>query len=288
MKNHGITVIARLFGISTEAIRKYEKYGIIASSRDKQNNYRKYTTWDIVQLFRARLYAKCGFSLKSIAKILSTPDIDEVEEIIKSKEENLVRETLLIQNQLKVLQNIKQGLSEVERSSKASTELRYHYEQRPAIYFCEFMGEQSLNEDEDILYQANQWMECLPFVFLGIRTNYQKIVSGDSMFTGGICVTEEDKEKYKLRELPDSQRFESTMCLTAMLVGSFNHPLDKTSFERINELIKSKRFFISGEIIGEIKYSVKIDDEYKFYHKVWIPIDSVPDTRGKMEGRPEI
>ena len=70
-----INNIAKLMGISTNAVRYYEKKGIIHSERDR-SNYRWYSDFDIIKISAARLCIKCGFSHEQIQKMLGSSDSD--------------------------------------------------------------------------------------------------------------------------------------------------------------------------------------------------------------------
>lgn len=268
MKKIGITVIARMFGISPEAIRKYEKQGIILSQRDQDNNFRRFNLWDIAHLFRARLYTMCGFSLKETTKMLSISNLDEAENIIKNKEEDLVRQILVIQRQLETLRNMKSDIAEM---LKGSTRLSYTFEQSPTVYFYDFMDDQALDDGENTLRYVSEWIERLPFVFLGLRFEYESDKKFRSVM--GVCATEEDRKKYMLSNLPYTYCVKGGMNLTTTLVGTYSNPLNRDSFQDIVGFLRSKNFRIAGEIWGEVRYSAKIDNEYKFYHKIWIPIE---------------
>lgn len=184
MNKIGITVIARLFGISPEAIRKYEKQGIILSQRDQDNNYRRFNLWDIAHLFRARQYTMCGFSLKETMKMLSISSLDEAETIIKNKEEELAWQILFAQRQLEMLRNMK---ADMEEMMKGSTGLSYTFEQSPVVYFYDFMDNQTLDEDEHTLQHVSEWIERLPFVFLGVRFEYEKEDKEDKELRLSLC-----------------------------------------------------------------------------------------------------
>lgn len=55
MEEYGIAKIAELFGITAEALRKYELMGLLESKR-KSGYYRKYDVWDISALLQIRFY----------------------------------------------------------------------------------------------------------------------------------------------------------------------------------------------------------------------------------------
>ena len=70
-QKYSIGTMARLLGISAEAIRYYESRNIIQPVRDPETGYRYYNTWDFHMLLRARHYQNYGFSLEEVADPVS-------------------------------------------------------------------------------------------------------------------------------------------------------------------------------------------------------------------------
>ena len=75
MDRYGITEIAHLLGISTEALRKYEEKGILTSFRNDDTNYREYSASEFSTLLQARAYKQLGFSLKETASLLNDSEL---------------------------------------------------------------------------------------------------------------------------------------------------------------------------------------------------------------------
>ena len=63
--------VARILGISTDLLRYYEKKGVVAPTKDKQNDYRYYDVWDINFLIDCLWYKSFGFGIPQIAYMVS-------------------------------------------------------------------------------------------------------------------------------------------------------------------------------------------------------------------------
>lgn len=74
-QKYSIGTMAKLMGISAEAIRYYESRNIISPVRDPETGYRYYNTWDFHMLLRARHYQNYGFSRSG--KYLSLESLQE-------------------------------------------------------------------------------------------------------------------------------------------------------------------------------------------------------------------
>ncbi len=71
--------LAKLLGVTTNTIRRYEKSGFLKPGRDV-SNYRWYESHDIDKAAMVRLYIKCGFSHDEIKAMMKSdaPDIKDI------------------------------------------------------------------------------------------------------------------------------------------------------------------------------------------------------------------
>lgn len=64
--------------LSTEAIRFFEKQGLVTPVRDRENGYRMYEVGDHNILMRARGYSRFGFTVTESAKLISGCDLEDL------------------------------------------------------------------------------------------------------------------------------------------------------------------------------------------------------------------
>lgn len=60
--------LSKIFNISKEMIRYYEKQGAIEPERVNENNYRTYSIWDIYELVEMLQYREFNISIKNLAR----------------------------------------------------------------------------------------------------------------------------------------------------------------------------------------------------------------------------
>lgn len=101
---YSIKETAEKLGIEANAIRFYEKKGLIAPKR-ATNNYREYAPEDISRLQMIVLYRKMGFSIEAIGKLLSRSG-KEGEQL-----EQFVRQFELLNTHIHVLTEIRETLA---------------------------------------------------------------------------------------------------------------------------------------------------------------------------------
>ncbi|MBQ8278217.1 MAG: MerR family transcriptional regulator [Roseburia sp.] len=77
-KRYTIREVADLIGISTDAIRLYEKENLIAPQRDPQNGYRYYEASDIQRIMGIHLYRQLDASIPEIRNLYTTTSLPEI------------------------------------------------------------------------------------------------------------------------------------------------------------------------------------------------------------------
>lgn len=95
MVDINISEIERVTGISKQAIRFYEKEGLISPSRNQSNQYREYSEKDIKKLKLIYILRKAGLSIIEIKNVLEgritlseAVNVRRMELIEEQKEQN--------------------------------------------------------------------------------------------------------------------------------------------------------------------------------------------------------
>ena len=82
--------LARLFNLSTESIRHYERQGLIHPQKAEGSSYRYYQAWDMAVLSACRQYRALGFTLEESAEMLGQHNpgavLDELRRIEAGKD----------------------------------------------------------------------------------------------------------------------------------------------------------------------------------------------------------
>lgn len=86
--------IRQKLGITRDALRLYEKRGIIQPEIDLQNGYRYYDDWQMNLLWDCRYYQGMGFSLAEVQEILSTDSLGRIEARLEHRETEMRHELL--------------------------------------------------------------------------------------------------------------------------------------------------------------------------------------------------
>lgn len=82
-----IKEFAKLTGVSVRTLHYYDEIGLLKPAFvDEQNGYRDYNEKSLARMVEILFYRELDFPLKSILKILSSPDYDKAAAIRKQKE----------------------------------------------------------------------------------------------------------------------------------------------------------------------------------------------------------
>lgn len=89
--------VARLFDISEQTLRYYEKEGFLSPSKDPSNGYRQYTMADILLLTDLLFYRDIGIPIADIHRILDGMEPEKVTALIDEKKREMEREIRRLQ-----------------------------------------------------------------------------------------------------------------------------------------------------------------------------------------------
>ena len=74
--------IAKVMGVTTEAIRHYERMGLIKPEKDPQTNYRYFTEEQLSQLLYIQRLSQMGISLQLIREQFLNGSLHSYEQVI--------------------------------------------------------------------------------------------------------------------------------------------------------------------------------------------------------------
>lgn len=121
--------VSEILGISTDAIRHYEKEGLIHPLRDDTNKYRYYNNTMLHTLMGISLYRQIGVSVSEIKELFQINNFNDIFPHISSLIEGTEQEIALLDTKLKKLRIIKVHLEQIENNlstiSIKSLEKRY-------------------------------------------------------------------------------------------------------------------------------------------------------------------
>ncbi len=118
MIQYTIHEVAALLNISTDAIRLYEKEGLVTPTRNPENGYRYYDTEQIHRIMGICLYRKLNVSIAEIKRLLAVSTLGDLSEsfsgFIDSRKKEIGRLTLEVEK----MSYMKQHLDTLDEGSR--------------------------------------------------------------------------------------------------------------------------------------------------------------------------
>ena len=128
MKEHKYSTIeiCRIFDITRETLRHYERLGLLNPSVNTENGYREYSYWDVSTLIDILKYRSLGFSLSDAKEALYESDFPRIIESLAEHADyytnKIIEYTLLRKKALKDLTSIRLVQDHLFEISEVETE----------------------------------------------------------------------------------------------------------------------------------------------------------------------
>ena len=128
-KQYTIREVASLIGLSTDAIRLYEKEGLVTPLRDPNNGYRYYGPNEIQRIMGIHLYRQLDTSISEIRDLYNTDSLAGISGHFTNLISQTEQEILNLQNRLEKLQFMKQHLNSLQEGIQSCS-----IREMPALY----------------------------------------------------------------------------------------------------------------------------------------------------------
>lgn len=274
--------VAKMLGITPEAIRFYETRGIIHPDKDDSSGYRLYDVWDLHMLIRARSYRQFGYSLSETAKMLNEYDTEEFFSHL-DKQEKVIEQDILWN--INLLRRIRQTRAILMESDNAIGQ--YRIMRRPAICRIETQDAYAIFSDAKTRSNIKKWVDKVPFVYPCALFGYEDVKNGnkDGTFTFGLGIDAEYEDFLELGG-GEVQHFPPVQALYTTIRTDSSEVLTTGRLLPAMEELRKKGLSLSGDVLSRVVLMRKEGDVYVSYHQLWLPIDIFPEGDGppKQEG----
>ncbi len=267
-----IGTVARLLGVSPEALRLYERNGILISERGEgENGYRYYSRLDITALLRARAYHQYGFSMRETESLINTDDVNYVLQEYHIRADMLEEEILRKKQTLNYLNHISDLLEQL--SSELWT---VRPEIRPGIYRLEFMKGDDLILSPEQLDIFSQWVNLAPFAFPSQRNNWRSLICGRDESFSALGVMEEDARALDMPSfLSSGLYYPPVQSLYTVVEISEENSSCVQYLSHLKEYVQKNHINVTGDPICRTFLSMNKKKDYKRFRQIWLPIDHI-------------
>lgn len=259
----GISEMSEFFGITPEAIRKYEGKGIVQVRRDENNKYRKYTTWEVMAMIHARRHSQMGFTLGQAAEILKTSDGHSYIQNVEKLQMKLAKEVAWKRKLILALEQKKKARCSIEFQGD-----RIQIEQFDETLYFGIIEDLCLCSEID-QESREKWLEMLPLV-----SDYVICGQKDYLpYSTGFAISRRNAELFGLSDLKAAKILPESICATCILKGDYDELITDRKIGETAVRIEEMGHKIVGEVIAEIFDFAKVEGKYEVLHKCYFPIE---------------
>ena len=263
--------IAKMLGVSAEAVRYFEKIGLIHPTRDEESGYRLYEVGEHNILMRARGYSRFGFTLAEAAELIANGDLADLTAALKGREAPLKES---IRQQMLLLRCLKRRREHLDRVCALGE--RFRVETSPPLYGVLYRRGYEFMQKEGMSGQVREWAEKKPFAEALLVYKKETILAGGKGYYLGLCMEEEfakafgvdrqagveyfppRKSVYSLRRIPHERAVESDL---------------PRSFAPTLAFLKEQGLKLAGDSCGRTLHTSKKNGEYVHYCEQWFPVE---------------
>lgn len=267
--------VAKLLGVSTTAIRKYEEKGLLTFARNAENDYREFDAMTVGMLVRIRQLRQEGFSLDEINEMIKRMGVAEIREKYEQRQAELEKE-IREREQLKAALDI--WKEDIDCIGKG-----YVWKEVPTYYCVKYMDYRREGVSwGPVSALAQRYLNQMPTCFTGLY------ISGDE-------VRHADREGYNSEVgifLPESELQEEVpgeaYCIPGGRCISFCHKqadeLGPAIFAGAVKEIQKGGYRLRGEMFGRIFVTTPADEEGRYitWVRYFIPVEKIDEkfTKG--------
>ena len=272
-----IGTVAKLLGVSPEALRLYERNGILTSKREEgENGYRYYSRLDITALMRARSYHQYGFSMKETEALINTDKTDFVLNEYRARADALEQEIFMKQQILRVLNQVSAMLEELSSQLWTIRQVT-----RPAMFRLEFMKGDKLILRPDQLEWFPQWVSLAPFVFPAQRNSWEALLNGRDESFSALGILEEDavilgltdrETGHPLAPLSCGVLLPPARCLCTVVDISGENASCVGYLSHLEQYVREHHLTVTGDPVCRTFLSMNKKENYRRFRQVWLPV----------------
>lgn len=262
---------ARMLGMSQEAIRYYEKQGIILSEKDEENGYRSFSYRNLIALQRLRLYNGLGFPVKESHDLINELTSEEISERLTDNEAGLILQIKRLERIVSYSKMMRHAIDEMPQMLN-----QFRIEDSPAVYHIKYQDDRTVLSDKKRAQTIKSWYEQSPVVLPNSVISIRELRPWVQLELG-FSIFEEDYACFIRDHTPrDFIRFiPSKRSIYSILEVDYNTPNFYIPFLPLLHYIEENHLETEDLIFGFpllTKCRLREDMPPKDYYQLWVPL----------------
>ncbi len=264
MREYNISEVAKMFGISSESLRNYERKGLIAPLRG-ENGYRTYTKPDIYSLSGIRFLRNAGFSLEDVEK-LCRATYDEGLAIRRTRCQELEKEIEYLTCKLQAMRTEYDDFESLKSCDSIARTIS------PAMLrLNNQVNDSFLIDDASIL----EWVEHMPIVRISPAFSKEAVLSGRDEVRFGYAVPLELARPLKLDRTPGAEIKKPQECLTTVICSRGERYLSSCMLKHVLQSCRDQSLTLTEDVWGITIGTHTEDGQIIRCHRLYFPVGPV-------------
>lgn len=272
---------SEMIGVTVDTLRLYEKRGIIKPIKDDNNNYRYFNDLDARVLLTSRMYRSMQIPLENVADLINKGMLEDVilqiDESRRKLEDQIKKSTLLVDKMI-----------EIEKETATINASLYHFKEKKlsGIYRLITTKKDMLLKHAVHKEEVSAWMNLMPYCFRCFRIDKDLFLSNQENFdyNWGLAIFEDDMKHFDLKITENIEYIKPQTYLFSVFPSVFPDPIDDYFLQNVRDFIISyiakNDFKVTGDIIGKLLLTQKMEHQTLSYLAVYIPISERSVTTG--------
>lgn len=263
-----ISDIAKLMRTTPDAIRFYEKNNIIKPERCNDNRYRKFTVDDIRRLYDCKLLQNLQFSISDIASMIQNTKINELDDMIEQREQEIKKTIELQQMALNKIKRIKRATEMILKYKN-----KFLIQERPHLLIYSYASNNKLDVESvnhpyyEAVMNYHNLFDCT--VEIPLENAMDLELENKSKF--GFSIDIETASKIEIPNKPPVK--ELLPCRCAYTVIEATTIINYSSLKTVYRWLEKHNFKLNGDILCRVmKTGFHEGKSYRFY-EIWCPIE---------------
>lgn len=263
-KKYTIREVAELIGLSTDAIRLYEKEGLISPLRDPNNGYRYYGPDEIQRIMGIHLYRQLDASIAEIRNLYSATSLPEVADYFSAFIHQTDSEIQRLQNRLDKLRFMKQHLETLQQGLNTCS-----IQELPDFYM---LYQQDFSKT---LYENMKDILTSPVFSFGnfcytLRTNATGTYSPHAL---EFAIREPMMKVCPWHEKADSfRKITGCRCIYTVITAPDLNGVE-WDLSRVYRYAKEHNLICKSELYSFYIYSLTVENVITDFYEIYLPIE---------------
>lgn len=265
-----ISDISRMTGLSASGIRFYEKAGVIAPRRAKNQKYRDFSMHEIHLLLMCKKYRDCGFTLQESVDLVNCPDTRQIRTAFEAQAEKLEQE---IRRKLVLLDYLRDKTGNYA-CTVSSGDPCFEIARMPAMIRVKLWQPGSQDGESFTYSELPEWLDLAPFVESSLLLTENALLhgTGELPTDWGLAIREEYANSLGFTPQSAVQHYPSCDCIRTCVRVSDALTVPSRQFTGLRNFLEDHNLRITAPAISRLLYVTNHKDNLDRLDSLYIPV----------------